>query len=167
MKNTLIVVLLAVVIGFGVYTTSSKKAIAPAPQQPSQSTNQPPAEPAKVAASHCGLTVNSPMPTSGVIFPLIINATVDNTQMSTLGCSWTVFEGQAGTVDIKDAQGATLAIGVLQTTSNWMTTAPTVYTSTITSLSNSIYTGPLNIIFTEENPADFPTPDTLTVSVIK
>jgi hypothetical protein len=122
---------------------------------------------ATTPASKCGLTVNSPLPASTVTFPLSINATVDNTQSTTLGCSWTVFEAQAGPIKIKDGSGNTLATGVLATTANWMTTSPTIYTAMISALSNPSYVGPLSIIFEEDNPADFPNPDTLTLSVVK
>ena len=155
MKNTLFGILTLGVIVLGVYMIKQQQAIAPVTEQP------------QTTASLCGLTVTNPTVGATVTLPLTINAIVDNTQAATLGCSWTVFEAQAGTVTVKDAQGNVLATGVMTTTSNWMTTAPTPYTATITSLSNSSYTGPLSLIFDEENPGDLPNPDQLTVAVVK
>ncbi len=153
MKNILFSILTLGVIVLGVYMIQQQKVTAPAPQQ--------------VAAEMCGLTITSPLPATTVTFPLTIQAVVDNTQAGTLGCSWTVFEAQAGTVTVKDQNGAILGTGILSTTNDWMTTAPTPYTATITSLTNPTYTGPLSLVFNEENPGDLPNPDSLTVSVVK
>ncbi len=161
MKNTLIIVLLAIIIGIGAYIITDKEVVAPVIQQ-----TQVPAQtqPTQTIASSCGLTINSPLVNSTVTFPLTINATVDNTGP---GCHWGVFEANAGGVEIKDQNGNTLAQTYLGTTADWMTSAATPYSATISSLSNPSYTGPLSIIFTEDNSADFPNPDMLTVSVIK
>lgn len=158
MKNTLIAVLAVVVIGLGAYTIIQKKAVTPALEEQQQ---------ARVAGSHCGLTINSPLTGSTVTFPLTINAMVDNTAATTLGCSWGVFEANAGSVVIKDTNGNVLAQSYLATTANWMTVNPTVYNATIPSLSNPSYTGALTIMFTEDNSADIPNPDTLSIQVVK
>jgi hypothetical protein len=157
MKNSFIAILIIIIIALGAYTLTKNKAMAP-----SEGGNQQIG-----AASNCGLTVDSPLPGSTVTFPLTINATVDNTKMSTVGCSWTVFEAQAGGVEIKDQSGNVLAQAPLTTTSDWMTTAATPYKATISALSNPSYTGPLTLVFTEDNPSGGPNPDTLSVQVVK
>jgi hypothetical protein len=78
-----------------------------------------------------------------------------------------VFEAQAGGVEIKDQSGNVLAQAPLTTTSDWMTTAATPYKATISALSNPSYTGPLTLVFTEDNPSGGPNPDTLSVQVVK
>ena len=161
MKNTLIGILVVIVIGLGVYTITQRKAGAPTTGelQPGISLSAP--------MEKCGLKVTYPFPGSTVAFPLTINAIIDNTQAATLGCSWTVFEAQAGTVVVKDSSGTVLANTVLTTTSNWMTTSPTPYTATVAALSNPAYTGPLTITFEEENPSGEGVPDTMVLPVVK
>ena len=152
MKNILIIILFAAIIGLGIYILSNKKVITPTEEK---------------STSHCGFTVNSPLPGSIVTFPLFINAVVDNINSKTLGCSWTVFEAQAGGVVVKDSTGAILATSTMNTTEDWTTSNPVTYTSTIPTLSNPSYAGPLTIVFTEDNPSGNPNPDTLSVSVTK
>jgi hypothetical protein len=164
MKYLALAIIIFVILVGGEYLLRKQPVDAPTTTTTAGTTGNQ--QPPLVKASKCGLTVNSPLVGSTVTFPLSINATVDNSNTSA-ACSWTVFEAQAGPIVIKDGAGNTLATSFLATTANWMTTAPTVYTATIASLSNPNYSGPLNIIFEEENPADFPNPDTLTVSVIK
>lgn len=162
MKNTLISVLIIVVIVLGGYALLNNKATAPT------NTGNPTSQETQLtAATHCGLTIDAPLAGATVTFPLTIQATVDNTQSTALGCSWGVFEAQAGTVEIKDTNGASLATGILTTTSDWMTANATPYSVTISALSNPGYTGALSLIFNEENPGDLPSPDSLTVAVLK
>lgn len=165
MKNTLIGILVVVVIALGAYTISQKKVVAPTQNNPIVTTGGQQQQ--TTPASHCGLTVNSPLPNTTVTFPLSLNVTVDNTQAASLGCSWTVFEAQSGTVTVKDVSGNILAQTFLSTNANWMTVSPTVYTTTIASISNPSYTGPLTLTFEEENPSGEGTPDTLVVGVMK
>jgi hypothetical protein len=148
----LLIVIFLILVG-GEYLYHKNKVVAPSQNE--------------VAASHCGLTIDSPLPGSTVTFPLIIDATIDNTQSAALGCSWGVFEAIGGSVTLKDQSGTTLAQVPLQAGGDWMTTAPTPYSATFATISNPSYTGPLSIIFTEDNAADAPNPDTLTLSVVK
>ncbi len=161
MKNTLLAILIIIVIGLGAYTISKNRAVAPSTNNNNQGQQQ------AVAASHCGLTVNSPLPGDTVTFPLTINATVDNTQAQSLGCAWTVFEAQAGPVEVLDQNGNVVAMVPLSTTSDWMTSNATQYSATITSISNPAYTGRMTLKFTEDNPSGGLNPDTLTVAVAK
>ncbi len=166
MKNTLIGVLVIIVIILGAYSINQRRAVAPAENGPIVSTTAGQQQ-QTTAASHCGLTVNSPLPNATVTFPLSINATIDNTQLSSLGCSWTVFEAQAGTVIVKDSNGSAVGQAVLSTTADWMTSNATVYTATVSSISNPSYTGSLTLVFEEENPSGEGIADTLMVGVMQ
>ena len=161
MKNALIGILIVIVVALGVYAINKNKVVAPTNNDNQQGGGQ------QVAASHCGMTINSPLPGSTVAFPLTINATVDNTQMTSLGCSWGVFEAQAGGVEVKDGSGNVLATAPVTTTANWMTANATPYSASITALSNPNYSGPLTLVFTEDNAEGDPNPDMLTVAVVK
>lgn len=122
-------------------------------------------------ASHCGMTINSPAENATVAFPLQISGTVDNTTMSTLGCSWIMFEGQAGTAHLYYfSNNAWHPIGqdTIVPVLNWMTVGPTNFTMTMpfTNTLNLPSGTPMKIIFTEEDPAGNGNPDTLTLPLI-
>lgn len=53
---------------------------------------------ARGEASQCGLLVYSPVSYEQISFPLTVSGVIDNGQSKSTGCSWTMFEGQAGTV---------------------------------------------------------------------
>ncbi len=165
-NNTLMGILVVIVIILGAYTIMQRRAVAPSQNDPIVSTTAGQQQPS-LPVSHCGLTVNSPLAGSTVSFPLSVSATVDNTQSQSLGCSWTVFEAQAGSVTVKDANGNVLGQSYLKTTGNWMTTGPVVFTATIATLTNPSYTGPLTIVFEEEDVSGQGNPDTLSVNVMK
>jgi hypothetical protein len=119
-----------------------------------------------VALSHCGLTVTTPLSGVAITSPISITAVVDNTMMQQLGCGWTVFEAQAGSYELKDANGAVLGSGVLTTTQDWMTSGPVTYTGQVASNVSLTSGMPLSLVFTEEDVADMGNPDTLTVPLI-
>ncbi len=108
--------------------------------------------PAVTTTSNCGLSVVSPLPNTTVTFPLMVQAVVDNTQMATLGCSWTVFEAQAGVVKVYDINNIQVGFGILATTGNWMTTSPVNYSATVT-LTGTPATNALTLVFEEEDPS--------------
>ncbi len=107
--------------------------------------------------SGCGLVVLSPKPNSIVSGEIDISAVVDNRKKDERGCSWGVFEAQAGTVIVRDMQDEVIVAGVLTTNSEWMTTDPVTYTSHLTIPSE--IKGPVTLSFVEDNSADVPTPD--------
>lgn len=121
---------------------------------------------AQVEMSHCGLTVSSPLSNTLVSFPLSVSAIVDNTDMTNLGCGWTVFEAQAGTIKVLDINNQVVGSGILTTTQDWMTTSPVAYTSTVT-LTGVPASNNLTLVFTEDDPSDMGNVDTLSVPVIK
>ncbi len=112
--------------------------------------------------NHCGLTINSPTANSKVSFPLTVTGTVNNNNSSTLGCSWTMFEGQAGTAHLYRWNNGWQSVGndIVLPVSNWMTTGPVSFSIAIPNAGLSSGTN-LKITFTEENPSDNPPVDTL------
>jgi hypothetical protein len=115
--------------------------------------------------SHCGLTVTYPVAGSTVNFPFIAIASVNNTNMQALGCSWTTFEAAAGPVRVMS--GITeVGMGVLSTTEFWMTANSVNYLGEITLTSDVPPGTPLTLVFEEDNPSGEGTPDTLSIPII-
>lgn len=97
---------------------------------------------------YCALQSLSPGNNSHLKSPITISVVVNNTIAH---CdTWTVFEGQAGIVELHDEYGGILDTGALKTTSDWASGFPATYT---TSLSNFIYTGKATLVFKEEDPS--------------
>lgn len=149
-----LVLIIALVILGAWYMKTHKKAEAPIDESKQQ-----------VAMASCGLTVSSPLSNTTVAFPLTMTAVVDNTNASELGCSWTVFEAQAGVVKVMN--GVTeVGMGLLMTASDWMTVSPVTYTANIT-LSSAVVSGtPLTLVIEEENPSGEGTPSTIVIPVV-
>ena len=129
--------------------------------------------PSQASSLHCGLRVVTPAPNLSVAFPLTVSGTVDNTKSKSVGCSWSMFEGQAGTLQLSyrdsvhqswDKLGSPVVIHV----GDWTTTASTTFTTTVP-LDNGNVTLPsgtkLQLTFTEENPSGEGIPDTYTLPV--
>lgn len=95
------------------------------------------------------VTVLSPKVNQQIVTPLKVQIIVDNRNTD---CHWTVFEGQAGTMEIKDRNGKVLGSGFLSTTENWMTREPVTFTGTITFTIPPNNSG-LTLIISEENPS--------------
>ncbi len=111
------------------------------------------AEKPKIATEHCGLSVVSPNPNLPLSFPIAVVAIVDNTKMASLGCSWSVFEGQAGIVDVIDTvTGVVVSSSPFLTKENWMTQNPVPYTATLNQPIVA-YGKNLKIRFTESDPS--------------
>lgn len=96
----------------------------------------------------CALKALTPELNSHVKAPVVVSVLVDNT--NTECASWTVFEGQAGTVELYDNSENLLSKGVLTTMSDWTTGFPTTYTAR---LSDFLYTGKVKLLITEEDPS--------------
>lgn len=114
----------------------------------------------------CGadhLTVTSPVSGSVVGQAIAVEAVVDNRDANT-DCSWTVFEAQAGTIEVRDAQGAVLGQGLLTTEEEWMTSEPVRYTGSVAL--TAAPSGDLTIVITEENPSGEGTPDTVAIPLV-
>lgn len=127
----------------------------------------------QLLGSSCGLTINSPAANAHVSFPLTVTGTIDNTNSSALGCSWTMFEGQAGTAqlyffDQGNNNWHVLGNPIIVPVSNWMTVGPVSFTIPV-NFNNSglgLSSGnPMKITFTEENPSGA-TPDTFDLPLV-
>lgn len=95
------------------------------------------------------LTIDTPQKGQQVTSPLVISVTVDNSKDN---CRWSVFEAQAGSVDLVNDNGDVIGTTTLTTTEDWMTDEPTSYSGTITftpDTNNKDYT----IVVHEEKPS--------------
>ena len=119
----------------------------------------------------CGFFVTSPSPNEKVSFPLTIKGAVDNSSRQSKGCSWQMFEGQAGVAQLyfKDTNkwqklGGSKPVPV----ENWMSTS-TIF-SVVLNFSNEGIGLPagtlLKVVFTEENASGMPPVDTFELPLI-
>lgn len=122
--------------------------------------------PAAILRAGCGaeyLSVETPVAGGAVSQTIEVKATVDN-RKATPQCSWTVFEAQAGVVQIRDAQGAVLGQGMLTTQDDWMTSEPVHYTGSV--VLSATPSGNVTLVVTEENPSGEGTPDSVTLPLV-
>ena len=120
----------------------------------------------------CGLIVSSVSPNDTVNFPLNITGEIDNTSSSSTGCSWTMFEGQAGTAQLYfnynnlswEKVGPLTPISV----ENWTSekTSFSVKLSFDTKHIEIATSTKLKVIFTEENSSGIPSSDTYELPLI-
>ncbi len=114
--------------------------------------------------SNCGLLTTAPGPneTVGQNFPFSV--IIDNSNRETLGCSWTVFEAQAGVVYVKDISDKDIADPTpLTTTMEWMTTEPVIYNANIQIKNN--YRGKANLVIKEDDPSGEKIPKIVTIPI--
>ncbi len=114
--------------------------------------------------THCGLVVLSPKDGAKVKSEIAVSAVVDNVDRVKRGCSWGVFEAQAGTIIARDKNNEVVGTGVLTTKSEWMTEQPVSYESVISVQAG--FTGPITLSFVEDNSADIPKPDTHSIGLV-
>ncbi len=109
--------------------------------------------PVAVVNSLCGLTVTKPTPNEAVVFPLTVNAVIDNSLSSSLGCSWTVFEAQAAVVEVIDSENNKVGQGLLVTEGDWMTSSPVNYKAVVSLEDGVSSEEELTLRFNEEDPS--------------
>lgn len=151
MKKNFYIVIVALVVLLAIVVTARKqqeKVVPPLAYTPQES------EVDKGDTSDCGLTLTTPISGAGVSFPLSVTAVVDNTDAVELGCSWTMFEAQAGYMELKDEGGAVLATGILETGEEWMTTGPVNFSGTLSPATPIAPGTLLTLIVHEEDPSD-------------
>jgi len=134
----------------------------------------PTTTPVVLSSSYCGLIIDGPNPNSINAFPLTIHGAVNNNNATALGCSWTMFEGQAGTAQLYYwDQGtnnwvATGTPSVIPVT-NWMSLGPVPFV-VIVNFNNGglgLNSGNLmKVTFTEENPSGEGTPDSYDLPLV-
>jgi hypothetical protein len=134
----------------------------PAPSTPPLAS--PPSTPTSTQAAQgtCpALTVLNPVSRmEAYLLPLKVRVMVDNRNPN---CHWTVFEAQAGSVELRDRSGHVITSAPLKTTGDWTSNQPLEYDATLSPSTNA--TGPLVVFITEENPRGKPNPQTVTVNV--
>ena len=120
---------------------------------------------AQVAPAYkCGLTATSPVAGATISFPLAIIGGINNLA-STDGCTWTMFEGMAGTVSVSTG-GTVLATVGLAVVGDWTGNAPVTF-SGILNPPNAIASGTaLTLTFNEEDPSGQNLGDSLSYQVV-
>lgn len=113
----------------------------------------------------CGIDVISPEIGSGVDRSFVVQVVVDNTNRTNLGCGWTVFEGQAGTVHVYDKRGFSVGSNLLTTTEDWMTQGPVNFYSEI-KIDIEPEDENLILIIEEDDPSGLDTSDTISIPLI-
>lgn len=120
------------------------------------------------SVSKCGLKVTSLTPNEKVNFPLTISGVVDNSNAKNLGCSWQMFEGQAGVAKLYFYNNGVWNIinsGVPIEVIDWMATTTNfsfVLDENVSVSSDSL----MKVTFVEENPSGQGLADTLEIPII-
>jgi len=120
----------------------------------------------------CGLIVASPAADSVAHFPLTISGIVDNSKRQSLGCSWQMFEGQAGVAQLfynyNNEGWKALGVGSPVKVSDWTaTTTPFSFVLNFKNDGIGLPNGtPMKIVFTEENASGMPPVDSFELPVI-
>ncbi len=121
---------------------------------------------ASLTRTGCGarnIEVMEPVAGTKVVSPFILKVTVDN-RTATPGCSWTVFEAQAGVAKIYDATGKEIGIGLLQTSEDWMNAGPTSFAGMVSfANTGTTTTKDLHMVITEDDPSGLREPDRVEV----
>lgn len=136
-----------------------------APITPSTTVSIPHPTDSPCAEKH--LKILNPQPNEIVNFPLDVEVIIDNTD--TTCRSWTVFEGQGGTVELQDENKQFMGTAVLKTTQEWMTSDPVTYKALLQP-QNPLQTQKAFLIFHSENPSGLPENEqifTLPISIKK
>jgi hypothetical protein len=98
------------------------------------------------------LQITSPQKGQQATSPLTVTAIVDNTNHK---CHWTVFEAQAGSIEVRNSKGQVIGKGKLTTQAAWMNEQPVTYTGTVT-FNSAEATPSLTLVINEENPSGQP-----------
>ena len=119
-----------------------------------------------ITSGKCGLTITSQSPNSLTSFPLVIKGLIDNTNSQDLGCSWQMFEGQAGNAQLysKTINNDWKKIGVMMPVivENW-TSNKTIFSVGLNFNNEDIGLSDgtlLKVVFIEENASGIPPVDT-------
>lgn len=128
-----------------------------------QSSPTPTTSPTPIGSSgKCGLIVTSIQPNTQVSFPLTIQGTIDNSNSQNLGCSWQMFEGQAGLAQLyynyENSGWKPIGVSSHVQVSDWTATR-TSFSTTLNFNNGGIGIPggtPMKISFTEENASGIP-----------
>ena len=153
MKKTFIIIFIIIVIGLGAYFIRNKEGstLIEGTETPNVLQTQNQAQTVS-PLTYCNLTINTPLATNSITFPLTINAT--RGEIVTGECNWGISEAVGGTVKVLDAQGTVLGSAQIHATTDWMTTQPVTLEATIPTPTQPILSGtPLTLVFTSDNPS--------------
>ncbi len=163
-KATLLILLLLLLCGLAVWAGYFKPVEAPVPADNTPVVTVPPT---------CGFSVTSPAPNQKVSFPLVVKGVVDNTDAENKGCSWQMFEGQAGSaqlyaynIDGKETGWQKIGAAVPTTVADWMTTSTTFAINIGNDQMGLAQGTQMKIVFEEEDAAGFGNPDTYELPLV-
>ncbi len=122
-------------------------------------------------AQKCGLTITFPTIGTTASFPLPLKGVVDNRNRTKLGCSWTIFEAQAGTAKVfaninnawkevgywgDNPSGAIAGQVPVMSIGNWMTENPVAVEATLMldpKIGKIAAGTPMKIVINEDDPS--------------
>lgn len=139
-KNSLLIIFCVIlVVIFGVFLIKKNSVNAPIVSD-------------GVSVAACqGIEIASPAANSQVTFPLTITGTVHPTGNSG---PWTVFEANAGSVVVKDSNGAVKSVPKpLSLYVEWMNSDPKPFSVTIPALTGTPATNTLTLFFSDDDPS--------------
>lgn len=110
----------------------------------------------------CGAQLISPKPNEVVHESIQVELVVAHPAGAS--CNWVVFEGLGGRVELIDEDGLVIATALLETTEEWMTTEPVLFTGSLSV--KEINSANLQIRVTEDDPSGMGIVDTITIPVI-
>lgn len=121
----------------------------------------------------CGLLITSHTPNQKASLqkPITVSGTINNIDRVSRGCSWQLFEGQAGTAEafvFVNNQWKSISTQTPVPVPNWMSTS-TTFTVEIrinTGTMNIVDGTPIKVVFTEENASGEPPVDTYTLPLV-
>ncbi len=123
-----------------------------------------------VDSTNCGLIVESVKQGDAVSFPLTITGTIDNTKAQELGCSWIMFEGQAGIAEllVEEKDGYSLpVVSKPIMVKDWMSTKTTFSVTLDYNNPDQLPSGyNLLLSFTEDDPSGEGIPNKVTIPVV-
>ncbi|MCF7865048.1 MAG: hypothetical protein K9M11_00895 [Candidatus Pacebacteria bacterium] len=121
----------------------------------------------------CGLLVTSHNPNgkASLLKPITVSGVVNNTNRQSLGCSWTMFEGQLGSAHayaFVNNAWKSISTETPVPVANWMTDKTTfkVEIAIDTGTMNIAEGTPLKVVFAEENPAAINPSKTYTLALV-
>lgn len=109
------------------------------------------------------LTIVSPISGQKAVFPLMVRGVVDNRSRS--DCRWTVFEGQAASMTLRDAHDQVIGEGLLMAEGEWMTEGPIDVKGTITLNRNPLPGQNLTLLIKEDDPSGQTEPQKIEVKL--
>ncbi len=111
-------------------------------------------KPPVVTAACTGIQITSPAAGSQVAFPLTISGIIHPTGTVFPPNPWIVFEGEAGTVIVKNSTGTAISpLKILTLNVDWMNTTPKPFSVTIPSISQVPSNSNLILYFEDNNPS--------------